>query len=103
MEPIPSGKRASTNTENGVTLLDDNLESNGDTCNKADDVNGEKSADSSGSLTNGTDEKVNSTRSLLESLDLEVPSSYEVQPGLKYNCSGDVIYQQQFNILLIFS
>lgn len=77
---MPSEKRDST----GETLPDDNIESNLDKCNKVENINGEKSADSSGSLTNGSDEKVNSTRNLLESLDLEVPSSYEVQPGLNY-------------------
>lgn len=82
MEPESNRKRESTNTENGEILTNGISEDD-----KTEEINGEKSADSSGSLTNGTDEKVNSTRSLLESLDLEVPSSYEVQPGA-YNYSN---------------
>lgn len=48
----------------------------------ADSINGDESADSSGSITIGGNDQFNSARSLLDSLDLDVPSSYEVEPGM---------------------
>ncbi|KAL0267762.1 UNVERIFIED_CONTAM: hypothetical protein PYX00_009937 [Menopon gallinae] len=44
------------------------------------EINGEKSEESSPTITCDKNDGVSSTRSFLESLDLDVPSSYEVEP-----------------------